>query len=187
MNARRPSIDTDVFQGETALGLDELRCAPNVQEALRQFRLIFGTFHQHFRKVEPGCGTSGAQIWVLAEVSRAPGIGISELSRKLGVQRSTGSLMVGKMVHGKLLSRRSGLQDRRRVQLYVTATGQKVLEKAQKPPEGALPKALNTLSRAELETLSASLTLIITKLEISDAQSGFLQLEDSSRSSTCVD
>jgi MarR family transcriptional regulator, organic hydroperoxide resistance regulator len=168
MNDRQLTIETHDSQAETGLGLEELSCEPNVKEALRQFRLIFGTFHQHFRKVQPGCGTSAAQVWVLAEVTKAPGIGISELSRKLGIRRSTGSLMVGKMVQGKLLSKRSGLQDQRRVQLYVTAMGQKVLATAQKPPEGALPKALSALSRVELETLSLSLMQVIAKLELSD-------------------
>lgn len=158
------SNKSHISREDTGLGLEELSCEPDVTEALRQFRLIFGTFHQHFRKVEPKCGASGAQIWVLAEVVRAPGIGISELTRKLGIRRSTGSLMVAKMVQGKLLSKRSGLEDQRRVQLYVTSTGRKILEKAQKPPDGALPKALSRLSRAELATLNTSLTLTIAKL-----------------------
>lgn len=172
MNAcSRPHlIDMEISQTESGLGLEELSCEPSVNAALRQFRLIFGTFHQHFRKVEPKCGTSGAQIWILAEVIRAPGIGISDLSRKLGVQRSTGSLMVRKMLHAELLSKKCGLNDQRRIRLYVTAKGKKILAMAQKPPDGALPTALSTLSRVELEALCGSLTKVVAKLGLSDEQ-----------------
>ncbi len=78
--------------------------------------------------------------------------------------------MVRKMLHAELLSKKCGLNDQRRIRLYVTAKGKKILAMAQKPPDGALPTALSTLSRVELEALCGSLTKVVAKLGLSDEQ-----------------
>ena len=60
-------------------------------EVLQQFRVIFGTMRRHFREVEERCGLPGSQMWLLQEVQRSPGIGVSDLASRLGVHQSTGS------------------------------------------------------------------------------------------------
>ncbi|HEY1089947.1 MAG TPA: MarR family transcriptional regulator, partial [Burkholderiaceae bacterium] len=56
---------------------------------LKKFRLIFGGVRRHFKQLEASCGLSGSQLWILQEVVRTPGVGISELAARLAIHQST--------------------------------------------------------------------------------------------------
>ena len=77
---------------------------------LRSFRVIFGSVRQHFREVEKTCGVSGSQLWILQEVSRNGGIGVSDLASRLAIHQSTCSQLVDKLVRsGHIVKRRSSV------------------------------------------------------------------------------
>ena len=68
---------------------------------LRSFRVIYGSVREHFREVKQSCGVSGSQVWILHEIRRTEGIGISDLAARLSVHQSTCSLLVNKLVRAK--------------------------------------------------------------------------------------
>ena len=86
-------------------------------DVLQQFRVIFGTMRRHFREVEERCGLPGSQMWLLQEVQRCPGIGVSELAICLGIHQSTCSLLVDKLVARRFLKKTRKPSDRRCVGL----------------------------------------------------------------------
>lgn len=154
---------------------------PAAMEVLRQFRLIFGSVRQHFREIEAQCGASGAQIWVLMEIRRTPGIGVTELSTLLGTHQSTCSLMVEKLVAKDLLTKERCKDDQRRICLFVTQAGDNLLAKAPGPAEGLLPKALNALPNVVLNTLKINIDELITQLGHCDSEYADTPLADISR------
>lgn len=130
-------------------------------EVLQQFRLIFGAMRQHFREVEARCGLSGAQMWVLQEVQRQPGIGVTELAGLLGIHQSTCSLMVDRLVALGCLERKAMHRDRRRVGLCLAAQGEAAIAALPGPAEGVLPAALSSLPEVALKTLQINLDELI--------------------------
>jgi MarR family transcriptional regulator, organic hydroperoxide resistance regulator len=136
---------------------------------LRQFRLIFGSIRQHFRKVEEVCGVSGSQLWILKEASRTPGVGVTEVAARLSIHQTTCTQLVEKLVRRRLLKRtRVTGGDRRRVGLFVTKMGQRRLDCAPGPVQGVLPEALSDLPAPVLRSLEVNLNRLIQELEISD-------------------
>lgn len=147
-------------------------------EVLKQFRLIYGSVRQHFRQVEAACGVSGSQLWVLHEVRKMPGIGISDLAHRLSIHQTTCSQLVEKLVtHGHLVKTRS-TDDQRRVGLSLTRSAAKVLKDAPGPAEGLLPEALMGLSSSTLQSLSVHLRKLIAELHLPDEQSAEKPLAD---------
>ena len=137
-------------------------------QVLKKFRIIYGSVRQHFREIEQTCGVTGSQLWILQEVSNAPGIGVSELSERLSIHQSTGSQLVEKLVARHLIIKERSKEDQRRVGLWLTDEASTLLKKAPGPAEGILPEALLALPESALLTLDSSLIEVIGQLRIRD-------------------
>ena len=131
---------------------------------LRRFRLVFNTVKSHFRAVETKAGVSGAQLWALSVVQAHPGIGVGELARAMDIHQSTASNLLRPLLEkGLAVAERAG-EDRRAVQLHVSARGAKVLAKAPGPFSGVLPEALARLDQRTLGRLDRDLATLIAEL-----------------------
>lgn len=147
-------------------------------QVLKQFRLVYGSAKRHFKQVEKSCGVSGSQLWLLQEIAKSPGVGITELAGRLSIHLSTCSILVNKLRTKKLVVKVRGDADQRRVGLEATPAGVKALSRAPGPAEGVLPVALQDLSEAELKKLHASLDKVIRKLKLLDEQAAEQPLAD---------
>lgn len=140
---------------------------------LRRFRLVFNAIKAHFRSVEKKVGISGAQVWALSVVRDQPGIGVGELARAMDVHQSTASNLLRALIDGELVVSGRGAQDRRAVQLQVTAKGVRVLKKAPGPFTGLLPDTLQRLDTATLNRLDRDLGKLIDELGIDERGASF--------------
>jgi MarR family transcriptional regulator, organic hydroperoxide resistance regulator len=147
-------------------------------EVLKQFRLIYGSVRQHFRRVEETCGVSGSQLWMLHELQSAPGIGVSELAHRLSIHQTTCSQLVEKLVTRGYVEKMRSVEDQRRVGLTITKSARKVLKDAPGPAEGVLPEALIRLSDVTLYSLTAQLGELIDALQLPDEQAASRPLSD---------
>ncbi len=147
-------------------------------DVLKQFRLIFGSVRQQFRQIEEICGVSGAQVWMLHELHGAPGIGVSDLARRLSIHQTTCSQLVEKLVMRGYVVKVRSEQDQRRVGLTITRSAAKVLKDAPGPAEGVLPGALSGLSDATLKSLTTQLGKLIAGLHLQDALAADRPLAD---------
>lgn len=133
-------------------------------EVLRQFRIIFGSMRQYFREMEESCGLTGSQMWILQEVQRSPGIGVSELAGRIGIHQSTCSQIVDKLVGRGCLTKTRHHADQRRVGLCLAGEGLKAIAALPGPAEGILPEALDLIPLVALKTLNINLTELIAHL-----------------------
>lgn len=122
-----------------------------VIDTLQYFRTIYGSMRQHFREIEDRCGLPGSQAWILEEILHTTGIGITDLSRRLGIHQSTASQMVDRLVERGYVTKNRSRPDNRRVGLSVTPFGADVLERFPGSTEGSLPGALRALPEATLK------------------------------------
>lgn len=128
---------------------------------LQQFRVVLKAVKSHFRQVEAITGIGGSQVWALSLVAEAPGIGVSELARRLSIRQPTASVLVRHLVTRRLLETMPHPQDRRSVQLYATAAGELLLQRAPRPFAGVLPGALAQLDEATQERLIGDMSRLI--------------------------
>ena len=147
-------------------------------DVLQQFRVIYGSMRRHFREVEERCGLSGSQMWVLQEVERTPGLGVSELAGRMGIHQSTCSLLVDKLVSRNCLERSRSHEDQRRVGLYLGAQGAAAIAALPGPAEGVLPEALGALPEVALKTLYINLSELVRRLPGSDTAYASVPLSD---------
>jgi DNA-binding MarR family transcriptional regulator len=136
---------------------------------LRQFRQIFNAVKTHFRQVESQAGLGGAQVWALGLIREHPGIGVSELARRMDVHQSTASNLVRALVEKELIATAKDDVDRRSVQLNTLPAGVRALRASPGPFEGVLPGALRSLDPELLRRLHADLSVLIRTLEAEGA------------------
>ncbi len=135
---------------------------------LEQFRVIFRSTKKHFQWIEAATGVSGAQLWLLAELQRAPGIRVTELARALAVHQSTASNLLERLEERGLIQRARSPQDARNVLLSLTAAGRDVIARAPMPLEGVLPNALRALPLTQLAQLQVLLDGVVRRLKVRD-------------------
>jgi len=134
--------------------------ADRAATVLRRFRVIFNAVKNHFRSVEKKAGVSGAQLWALSVIHASPGSGVNQLAGAMDLHQSTASNLVRALTEaGMVVSAREG-DDRRAVQLYLTAKGRKVLAKAPGPFTGILADALLHLDEKTLARLDRDLAAL---------------------------
>ncbi|HXY21726.1 MAG TPA: MarR family transcriptional regulator [Burkholderiaceae bacterium] len=137
---------------------------------LEQFRLIFRSAKKHFQWVEERTGVSGAQLWVLAEVQRRPGIRVTELAHAMAVHQSTVSNLLDRLERHGLLQRDRSSADQRVVHLSLTELGRSTIARAPLPLEGVLPDALNRLAHGELVDLQQRLEQLAKLMKVRDSR-----------------
>lgn len=134
-------------------------------EVLKQFRVVSGVVHRHFRAIERRCGLSGAQVWMLHELVRTPEIGVTELAAQLSIHQSTASQLIEKLVRSGYVERAGHAVDRRRVHLRLSRRGVALTQRLPRPAEGVLPNALDRLPDASLRALRTQLSRLIAHME----------------------
>ena len=147
-------------------------------QVLKKFRVIYGSIRQHFREIEQTCGVTGSQLWILQEVTKTPGIGVSELADRLSIHQSTASQLVEKLVGRQLIIKERSKEDQRRVGLWLTPDAAILLKKAPGPAEGLLPEALQGLTEESLLMLESALIDVISQLRIRDEKLADRPLSD---------
>ena len=106
-----------------------------VETVLRCYPQIYFACHKrHVRDPETAATLSGHQASVLDHLDDVQPTALFDLARHMGVTASTMSLTVDRLVHGGYVVRERSTEDRRRLDLRLTAAGlrikkqQKVLE-----------------------------------------------------------
>ncbi len=147
-------------------------------QVLKKFRIIYGSVRQHFRDVEQRCGITGSQLWILHEIARQPGIGVSELAIRLSIHQSTCSQLVEKLAVRNLVNKERSTEDQRRVGLHLTEEAAALVKLAPGPAEGLLPEALQALPEPVLLALDKNLQEVVGQLRTRDERMGEKPLAD---------
>lgn len=146
------------------------------QAVTQQLRIIYKAVQAHSKTVEKACGLSSAQLWMLYEVSEAPGVKVSQLAKVLAIHPSTCSNMLDKLEKKSLVSRDRSKTDQRSVHLFITDAGRIMLKTAPAPPQGKLSEALERLSMEQITHLQSGLEDLIACLHVKDDNTGFMPI-----------
>ncbi|MDD5272691.1 MAG: MarR family winged helix-turn-helix transcriptional regulator, partial [Methylovulum sp.] len=137
-------------------------------EVLKQFRLIFKATQQHSLWVETQSGVSSAQLWMLWELSKQPGLRVTELAKALSIHHSTASNLLDKLAKKKLIQKERVNTDQRVVTVTLTAAGEALMATAPAPPQGILQHAIFELPEPTLKSLNKHLGVLVKEMAIKD-------------------
>lgn len=87
------------------------------------------------REAEAAHGLSAAQLFVLYSLWLEPASSLAELATRTMTDQSSVSTVVAKLVERKLVARSTSASDRRRSELRLTATGERIVRTAPRMPQ----------------------------------------------------
>lgn len=133
-------------------------------DALDDIRALVAALTRSARSVERRTGVTNAQLFVLRQLAERGGLSLGELADQTLTRQSTVSTVVARLAEQGFVRRARARDDRRRLELSVTAAGLRVLRDAPEPPTGRLLGALDTLATSQLAALTSGLDALMAAL-----------------------
>ena len=145
---------------------------PEPLETLAKFRIIIRAAQRHSAAIQKQCGVSGAQLWILQEISEAPGLRVGELAARMAIHQTTTSNLLDALEKRGYLKKSRDEADQRVVSLLLTPSGSRILRKAPSPARGLLPEALARVDPKKRAQLDAGLQALLDVIEGADSGAG---------------
>jgi len=131
---------------------------------LRELRRLVHGIKTASYSVERSCGVTGAQLFVLRELSLEPGASIRRLAERTLTDPSSVSVIVARLVEQGYVTRAVADADRRRTALRLTRRGTQVVSRAPEPYQAKLIGVLRELPSRELAVLRGALARLSDSL-----------------------
>lgn len=141
---------------------------PDVTAGLNAIRRIVRALRLSASASERVLGVSGAQLFVLQQLSMADGPSIAELAERTATDPSSVSVVIGRLVERGLAARRVSKVDARRAEVVITAAGRALLRKAPEPIQARLLEGLASLPSAQLRALVEGLEAVVNAMGVEE-------------------
>jgi DNA-binding MarR family transcriptional regulator len=129
---------------------------------LDRLRQLVQSLRESSRQAEQRLGVSGAQLFVLEKLAETPSASLNELAARTYTHQSSVSTVVERLVRRRLVSRQLSPDDRRRLELVLTARGRRLAAETTGAAQHRLISAVQRLparSRHRLATLLREVVL----------------------------
>ncbi|MEO8139494.1 MAG: MarR family transcriptional regulator [Gemmatimonadota bacterium] len=141
-------------------------------------RRIVRAIELYSQEVYKSFGLTGPQLWALKTLSRRGALAITDLAHALAVQPSTLSVLVDRLEKRGFVKRIRPREDRRFVEIGLTAQGAALAARAPEPAQGRLLHGLRGLSVRELRAIRSSVDRLVGMMEASDLEARFFYSDD---------
>lgn len=126
-------------------------------------------------------GLSGAQLFVLHELSRTPSLSLSELAQRTLTDQSSVSVVVTRLVESGYVTRDRDSVDARRLVLNLTKSGKAVVQRAPVPPQERVIEAVERIPAAERKRFAELFAKIIDELGESGGPVPMLEFDEAAK------
>src|ERR1700692_1132399 len=126
-------------------------------DVANRLRPVLLHLNRHLRREVHTSGVSPGQLSLLGLIEGTPGIGVAELAAREGMSMPSVCSHIDRLEASGLITRRQAERDRRRVDLEVTAEGQRVLKSIRSKRTGWLSARLSRLADTDLAAVAAAI------------------------------
>jgi MarR family transcriptional regulator, organic hydroperoxide resistance regulator len=137
-----------------------------VREINGNLRHLVQLLQTRSKKIRKETGITGPQILAMKTLSDSPGISISELARSVYLHPATVVGIVDRLERRGFVVRKRSKEDRRQVNVKLTAKGSSALRKAPGAAQDSVPGGLETLPDNKLKRLSFNLAQLVRILDL---------------------
>ena len=139
-----------------------------ISEVIDNLRRSIKAINEYSRNAEKETGLTGPQLWAIKLVAGNAPIKVSDLARRMYLHPATVVGILDRLESKGLVQRTRSTEDRRVVEIDLTAQGQAVVGQAPEVAQGMLVKGLESLSREKLSHVSEGMREIVRILGAED-------------------
>jgi DNA-binding MarR family transcriptional regulator len=143
------------------------------QASADELRRLVRALRDSGATAQQAVGVSGAQLFVLRQLSQGAGLSISELAQRTLTHQSSVSVVAQRLVDAGLCLRARGA-DARRVELRITAKGKQLLGRAPEPFQERIMQALQRLPGPVAQQLAEGLAALGEELGLAEEEPAML-------------
>jgi DNA-binding MarR family transcriptional regulator len=142
--------------------------ADEISEVIDNLRRSIKAINEYSRNAEKETGLTGPQLWAIKIVACSAPIKVSDLARRMYLHPATVVGILDRLESKGLVQRTRSTEDRRVVEIDLTAQGRVVVDQAPEVAQGMLVKGLEALSGEKLSHVSESMREIVRILGAED-------------------
>jgi DNA-binding MarR family transcriptional regulator len=142
--------------------------ADEISEVIDNLRRSMKAINEYSKNAEKETGLTGPQLWAIKVVAGSAPIKVSDLARRMYLHPATVVGILDRLESKGLVQRTRSTEDRRVVEIDLTAQGRVVVGQAPEVAQGMLVKGLESLSREKLSHVSESMREIVRILGAED-------------------
>lgn len=125
-----------------------------IPEVIDNLRRSIKAINEYLKNAERETGLTGHQLWAIKLVAGRAPIKVSDLAREMFLHPATVVGILDRLVSKGLVQRRRSTEDKRVVEIDLTAEGRVVVDNIPEVAEGILAKRLETLPEKRLSQVS---------------------------------
>ena len=144
-----------------------------VSETMQSLRRIFKAIENYSREVSREYGITGPQLWALKTISQNENLSLSELGKGMFLHPSTITGLVDRLEKRGFVLRKRDREDRRVINIQLTAKGATLVKKSPNPIQGRMIHGLRRLKREELHAIFNSLKKLVEIMEAQNVKATF--------------
>jgi DNA-binding MarR family transcriptional regulator len=118
------------------------------------------------REAQTRYGISAAQMFVLHALSEEDVLSLNELADRTATDQSSASVVVQRLVEAGYVTRAAQKEDRRRIELRLTARGRTVIRKSPPPAQQKILAAIDRMPAKERKAFAAMLETFVSEIGV---------------------
>ncbi|MCP3429224.1 MarR family winged helix-turn-helix transcriptional regulator [Opacimonas viscosa] len=135
------------------------------EELLVALRKVIRAIDMRSKQLSREVGLTGPQLIVLQEVGKRPGVMVKQIAESINLSPATVTSILDRMEARTLISRIRSTEDKRRVGVFLTESGQEALDKAPLPLQEHFVNRFSALEEWEKSQMVATMQRIATMMD----------------------
>ena len=135
-----------------------------VADIIDNLRRVFQVINEQSKKIERETSLTGPQLWAIKVIAENAPIKVSDLARRMYLHPATVVGILDRLEGRGLATRTRSCEDRRVVEIDLTAQGKYLVDQSPEVAQGLLVKGLETLPAEKLCRIGDGLEQLVTIL-----------------------
>jgi DNA-binding MarR family transcriptional regulator len=135
---------------------------------LVSIRKVIRAIDLHSKQLNKSAGLTAPQLLIMQAINNCDGITSGQIAKQINLSAATVTNILDRLESRELILRVRSAQDKRRVSLHLTATGEQLLVEAPKPLQEHFIQKFSTLADWEQSLLLSSMERIASMMDASD-------------------
>ncbi|MFT5758637.1 MAG: DNA-binding MarR family transcriptional regulator [Alteromonadaceae bacterium] len=154
------------------------------QELLIALRKVIRAIGLHSKHLSKTSGLTSPQLLIMLEIDKHSGVNSSQVAKNVNLSAATVTNILDRLENKSLVLRQRDTQDKRKVGLYLTESGQALLSNAPQPLQEHFIENFSNLARWEQSQLLSSIERLAEMMDANEIDAApLLELNAMSASS----
>lgn len=138
------------------------------EELLVSIRKVIRAIDLHSKQLNKSSGLTGPQLLIMQQISRKNGVTASQIAKQVNLSAATVTSILDRLETKEFIKRIRSTEDKRRVELFLSENGQKVLIDAPQPLQDSFIAQFCNLKDWEQSLLLSSMERIASMMDANE-------------------